>query len=78
VTPVKFPEHMHVLAKNQPPFRPLPVWQDDEQTVSQWQMSWSERFRIFFSGRLWLRQVNFGAPLQAQLPSVETPFTEHE
>jgi hypothetical protein len=29
---------------------------------------------VLFSGKLWLRQLNFSEALQPQLPQVETPF----
>ena len=31
-------------------------------------------YTILFTGRLWLRQLNFGKPLQPQKPFLETPF----
>lgn len=78
MTPVEFPEQTIVWAKNQPPYRPLPAYTDREQTISCWQLTWRERLRVLFTGRLWLRQMNFGAPLQPQAPSVESPFLPAE
>lgn len=34
-----------------------------------------ERLKLLITGKLWLRQKNFGQPLQPQLPTVDTPFT---
>ena len=72
--PIEFPEQTMVWAKDQPPYLPLPAYVDGRETVSRWQLTWLERFRVLFSGRMWLRQCNFGAPLQPQKPQVEYPF----
>lgn len=74
--PIEFPEQTMVWAKDQPPYRPLPAYLDAEQTISCWRLTWRERLTLLFSGRLWLRQMNFGAALQPQLPSIESPFTQ--
>jgi hypothetical protein len=76
MTPIEFPEQTIVWAKNQPPYLPLPAYTDDTQTISCWSLTWGERLAVLFKGRLWLRQMNFGAALQPQSPSVETPFVQ--
>lgn len=76
MTPVEFPEQTTVWARNQPRYQPLPAFTNDLETVSCWSVSWYERLQLLWSGRLWLRQYNFGQPLQAQLPQVESPFKE--
>lgn len=73
---IEFPEQTMVWAKNQPPYRPLPAYVNDEETISCWKLTWRERLRVLFTGQLWLRQMNFGAPLQPQAPTVETPFVK--
>jgi hypothetical protein len=74
MTPREFPEQTMVWAKNQPPYLPLPAYTDAEQTITCWRLTWRERLSVLFSGSLWLRQLNFGQPLQPQSPSVESPF----
>lgn len=74
MTPVEFPEQTIVWAKNQPPYLPLPAYTDATQTISCWQLTWRERWRVLVTGRVWLRQMNFGQPLQPQAPSIESPF----
>lgn len=32
----------------------LPVWTDDQQCISCWQMTWRERLSALFFGRIWL------------------------
>lgn len=72
--PVKFSQVTTVWAKDQPEYRALPAYSNDRETVTCWALTWRERFRLLMTGRLWLRQCNFGAPLQPQLPTVESPF----
>ena len=44
------------------------------ETVSLWRLTWRERVRVLFTGRVWVRQLNFGQPLQPQKLSVMSPF----
>ncbi len=74
MTPIEFPEQTVVWAKNQLPYLPLPAYTNDRETISCWSLTWRERVQILLTGRLWLCQMNFGAPLQAQAPCVESPF----
>lgn len=72
--PIEFPEQNKIWAKDQPEYLPLPAYTDNEQTISCWKLTWRERLALLFTGRLWLRQMNFGQSLQPQLPTIETPF----
>jgi hypothetical protein len=72
--PIEFPEMTTTWAKDQPPYLPLPAYSSERETISCWRLSWLERLRLLAGGRLWLRQLNFGAPLQPQKPQVEYPF----
>jgi hypothetical protein len=72
--PIKFPEHNTVWAKDQTPYLPLPAYTDEQITVTRWSFSWLERFAVLFTGKMWLSQLNLGAPLQPQKPSIESPF----
>ncbi len=74
--PTTFPEQTIVWAANQPPYLPLPAYTDDRQTITRWRLTWRERIRIALLGVLWLRQLNFGDPLQPQSPSVQSPFVK--
>ena len=76
MTPIEFPEMNATLAKDQPEYLPLPVHQNDTESISCWQFTWRERFAIFFGKPLWIRQMTFGALLQPQLPVVEKPFIQ--
>ena len=72
--PIEFPEQTMVWAKDQPPYLPLPAYNDDRETISLWALTWRERIRALFTGRLWLRQLNLGNPIQPQAPSLQSPF----
>ncbi len=65
-------------AKDQPRFLPLPAIKCiDGMVISRWKLSWKERLRIFLTGDLWLQQLAYNDPLQAQLPGVTMPRLRH-
>lgn len=72
--PLSFPEQTVVWAEDQPPYQPLPAYSNERETISLWGLTWRERLRVLFTGRLWLRQCNLGQPLQAQAPTTISPF----
>ncbi len=72
--PIAFAEQTMVWAKDQPPYLPLPAYSNDTETISCWRLTWSERLKLAWTGRLWLRQMNFGQALQPQAPCVDRPF----
>lgn len=77
--PVDFPEQNSIFAKDQPEYQPLPACRtSDGQVISCWALTWRERFKLLFTGRMWLSQLTFGARLQPQLPSVTSPFASGE
>ena len=60
-----------VLAKDQPEYIPLPVahvqYSDGVRSmISCYRLTWRERLRILFSGKVWWEQLTFGRPLQPQ------------
>ena len=76
--PVEFEQQNTVYAKDQPEFLPLPAYVNAEETISCWKLTPDEIKKISETGILWLRQVNFGRPLQAQAPTVDTPWPTTE
>jgi hypothetical protein len=72
--PTTFPEQTTVWAEHQPPYLPLPAYTNETETISRWRLSWRERIKVLLTGCLWLRQMNFGAALQPQAPTVDRPF----
>lgn len=72
--PIEFPEQTMVWAKDQPPYLPLPAFVNERETITLWKLTWRERLGVLLKGQFWLRQMNFGAPLQPQAPTVQSPF----
>lgn len=56
--PIRFPESNIELGKpasmTDAECGSLPVFTDGKQCISLWQLTWKERFQIFFFGRIWL------------------------
>jgi hypothetical protein len=75
--PIKFPQQNVTFAEDQPQYQPLPAYRSSEgEVISCWKLSFRERLKVLFGGRLWLRQYTFRALLQPQLPQVESPFVK--
>lgn len=73
--PVDFKERTVILAEDQPQYLPLPVFESsDGMMISCWKLTMLERLLILFTGRLWLRQLTFGNPMQPQKPEARNPF----
>lgn len=76
---IEFPEQTVVIAKDQPEYRPLPAFQfanDPEGKLACcWQLTWRERFKLLFTGKLWHQILTFHQPLQPQLLLLVPPFT---
>ena len=65
--PVEFKEQNIVIAKDQPEYIPLPahiVNETQTRIITVWQMSFFERFRVLFTGRIILSLMTFGKPVQ--------------
>ncbi len=78
--PIYFKEHNKVYAKDQEPYLPLPVYEDDEQggrVFHCWKLSIPERFLILMSGKLWINVLNFKKKLQPILPMIADPFKQY-
>lgn len=75
--PKQFPGQNHIIAKDQPQYRPLPAFVDanDPQgrMVFCWQFSPQERAEIARTGVVWQQVLTFDSKLQPQNLSV-TPF----
>lgn len=64
--PIKFPEHNVVYAENQEEYQPLPAWKNNSpqgEVVSCWQLSFKERLKVLFTGKLWVCLLSFNKPL---------------
>lgn len=66
--PVNFKGSNCVYAEDQPEYLPLPARKDaDGMVTCCWGLSWKERFRVFFSGRVFVKALTFNKPLQPLL-----------
>ena len=76
--PIEFQGANCTYAKDQPQYLPLPAHKSpvNGRVTSCWALTWRERLRVLFTGRIWLQQLTFGDPLQPQRPSVERPTLE--
>ena len=73
--PVPFPCQTHVYAKDQPEYLPLPVHKtEDGICTSCWSLSWRERWKIMWTGRIWWSQLTFNGPLQPVHPDTTCPI----
>jgi hypothetical protein len=65
--PIEFKEHNTVFAKDQPEYLPLPAYREDGDkygnVICCWQLSFKERIKILFTGKLWLSLMSFNNPL---------------
>ncbi len=64
--PVTFKEHNVVFAKDQPEYQPLPAYKGNSEqgeVVSCWKLSFRERIRLLFTGKLWVSLLSFNGPL---------------
>lgn len=77
--PVDFEQSNVTYAKDQSEYLPLPAFRaDDGMVISCWELTWRERLKIIFTGRLWISMLTFNGPLQPQLPMVNSPFEPRE
>jgi len=66
MSPIKFKEQNVVYAENQPEYLPLPAFKNESpqgEVISCWQLSFIERMRILFTGKLWVCLLSFNKPL---------------
>jgi len=71
--PVKFKGFNLIYAENQPEYIPLPVLKLDNpegNCISCWELSFKERIKILFTGKMWLSMLTFNKPLTPVLPTV--------
>ena len=64
--PIKFKEQNCIFAENQPEYLPLPAHKIDEpegRVISCWKLSFKERLKILFTGKMWCALMMFGQPL---------------
>lgn len=75
MNPIQFKQVNVTFAKDQPEYQPLPAFRtEDGQVVSCWRMTFKERLRVLFTGKVWLLLLTYNHPLQPQWLTVFDPF----
>lgn len=72
---VEFAGQTVVIAKDQPEYLPMPAHRAPDGTVTCcWRLSFRERARLLFTGKLWHQVLTFNqGPLQPQLLLIDRP-----
>jgi len=64
--PVKFKEQNVTYAEDQPEYQPLPALKIkgyEGYVVTCWKLSFFERLRVLFTGKIWMSLMSFNNPL---------------
>jgi len=72
--PISFKEQNVVFAKDQPEYQPLPACKFDTpegHVVFCEYLSFTERMRVLFTGRIWCSLLTFNKPLTPSLFSTK-------
>lgn len=70
---VEFKHQNIVFAKDQPEYIPLPALKIDSTegyVISCWKMTFIERIKVLFTGKVWLSLMSFNKPLTPSSLSV--------
>ena len=78
MTPMEFDEMTGTAAKDQPEYENLPMFRDDNEVVSCWKMTWRERFKALFTGKVWLHLQVGSRPITPSYLQVDYPFVATE
>ena len=66
-----------VYAKDQPEYLPFHCYQDEEGCLTScWKLSFKEKLKVLFSGKVWLQVLTFNKPLQPLRMQAENPLKE--
>jgi hypothetical protein len=71
--PTEFKEQNVVFAKDQPEYMPLPALKletPEGEVISCWRMSFKERIKVLFTGKVWISLMSFNKPLTPSYLSV--------
>lgn len=79
--PIKFKESNKVLTapknwneKEQGKCGDLYVYNDGQQSISLWKLTWKERFQILFLGKIWMGILSGGSQPPVWLDTQKTVF----
>jgi hypothetical protein len=72
--PIKFDGFNVVYAEEQPEYLPMPVHKARDGTLTVcWKLSFMERVKVIFTGKIWQKIMTFNSPLQPQLMTCDSP-----
>ncbi len=77
MNPIRFEQCNCIMGENQPQYLPLHACRhkDDNGTVTTcWELSFRERLRILFTGKIFLSLLTFDKPIQPQKISLVNPL----
>lgn len=78
---VEFKGSNAVYGANQPQYLPLIAHKDGSEegiVTSCWRLSWWERIKLLFTGRIWHQQWTYNQPFRPTRLQVEYPFEEYQ
>jgi hypothetical protein len=76
---IKFKECNSTYAENQPEYLDLPSHKSKKGAVTScWGLSFKERLKVLFTGKIFLQVLTFNNPLQPVKMSVSKPVLEVE
>jgi len=68
-----------IYAKDQPEYLSLPAYRtDDGHVISCWGLSFLERLKVVFSGKIYLQVMTFNKPLQPLKMMVDRPLINNK
>ena len=71
--PVKFKQCNVIYTENQPEYQPLPAYKNKSdlgEVVSCWEMSFRERLKVLFTGKVYVSLLSFNRPLTPSFLSI--------
>lgn len=73
--PIEFKESNVTFAKDQPEYLPLHAYRsDDGEVISCWKLTFGERLKVLFTGKVFLQILTFNKPLQPSKIVISNPF----
>jgi len=72
--PIKFKHQNIVFAENQPEYKPLPALKIEGKegvVISCWGLSFKERVKVLFTGKVWLSLWSFNEPLTPSYMAID-------
>lgn len=69
---VSFKDQNVILAKDQKEYRPLPalyIQSERGEMITKWKIPFWQRFKVLFTGTVWVSTMTFNNPLQPLLLS---------